>query len=105
VITLRPEIHKLINFTWNKETLPSPLKESIIMRIYKMVIKLAVVITEGCHCYQIHTKFYAVHSYVNVNSLHRWNYWGVFIVDFDVTDQQLTRYYALIQILGKMGVQ
>jgi hypothetical protein len=33
--TLYPEIHKLISSIWNKEELPQPWKESIIVPIYK----------------------------------------------------------------------
>jgi hypothetical protein len=33
--TLQPEIHKLINFIWNKEELPDQWKESVIVPIYK----------------------------------------------------------------------
>jgi hypothetical protein len=33
--TLRPEIHKLINFIWNKEQLPDQWKASIIVPIHK----------------------------------------------------------------------
>jgi hypothetical protein len=33
--TFPPEIHKLINFIWNKEELPDQWKESIFVPIYK----------------------------------------------------------------------
>jgi hypothetical protein len=33
--TLRSEIHKLINSTWNKEELPEEWKESFVVPIYK----------------------------------------------------------------------
>jgi hypothetical protein len=33
--TFRSEIHKLINYNWNKEELPEQWKESIIVPIYK----------------------------------------------------------------------
>jgi hypothetical protein len=33
--TLRPQIHKLINFAWNKGELPDQWKESIIVAIHK----------------------------------------------------------------------
>jgi hypothetical protein len=32
---LRSQIHKLINYTWNKEELPDQWKESIIVPIYR----------------------------------------------------------------------
>jgi len=54
------EIHKLIKSVWNKEELPQQWKESIIIPIYKRVIKLTVVIIEDNHCYQLHTEFYPV---------------------------------------------
>jgi hypothetical protein len=41
--TLRSELHKRINSIWNKEELPDQWKESIIIPIYKKVIKLTVV--------------------------------------------------------------
>jgi hypothetical protein len=33
--TVRSEIHKLINYIWNKEELPEQRKESIVVPIYK----------------------------------------------------------------------
>jgi hypothetical protein len=33
--TIRSEIHKLINYIWNKEELPEQWKESIVVPIYK----------------------------------------------------------------------
>jgi hypothetical protein len=33
--TLHSEIHKLINFIWNKEELPEQWKESVIVPVYK----------------------------------------------------------------------
>jgi hypothetical protein len=33
--TLQPEIHKLINSSWNEEELPNQWKDSIIVPIYK----------------------------------------------------------------------
>jgi hypothetical protein len=33
--TIRSEIHKLANFSWNKEELPEQWKESIIVAVYK----------------------------------------------------------------------
>jgi uncharacterized protein (DUF608 family) len=38
-VTLRSEIHKLINCIWNKEELPEQWKESIIVPIYNKVDK------------------------------------------------------------------
>jgi hypothetical protein len=37
-------IHKLVNSVWNKEELADQLKESIIITIKKMVIKLTAII-------------------------------------------------------------
>jgi hypothetical protein len=56
--TLRSEIHKLINYIWNKEELPEQWKESIIVPIYKKGDRRTVVIIEEYHCYQLHTKSY-----------------------------------------------
>jgi hypothetical protein len=55
-------IHKLINSVWNKEELQDQWKESIIVQINKRVIKLTVIIIEGYHGYQLHTKFYRISS-------------------------------------------
>jgi hypothetical protein len=51
-------IQKLINYIWNMEELLYNWKESIIVPIHKRVIKLAVMIFMGYHCYQLHTKLY-----------------------------------------------
>jgi hypothetical protein len=56
--SLCSEIHKLINFSWNKEGLPEQWKESIIVPIYKKGDK-----TDCCNCRGIsllltHTKPY-----------------------------------------------
>jgi len=42
----------------NKEELPQQRKEPIIVSLYKKGDK--IVIIEGYHCYQPHTKFYPV---------------------------------------------
>jgi len=54
------EQNKLINSILNEENLPQQWKESIIVSIYKNVIKLTVVIIEEYHCYQLHAKFYPI---------------------------------------------
>jgi hypothetical protein len=56
--TVHSEIHKLIKLIWNKEELPQQWKESIVVPIHKRMKKMTVVITEGYHCCQLHTKFY-----------------------------------------------
>jgi hypothetical protein len=38
--TLQVEIHKFIRSVWNKEELPDQLKASVIITIYKKMIKL-----------------------------------------------------------------
>jgi len=53
---LRFEIHKLITSVWKKAKLPQEWKESIVVHIYKRVIKLTVVIVEECHFSQVHNK-------------------------------------------------
>jgi hypothetical protein len=55
-------IYILINSAWSKEELPDIRKVSIILPIQKRVIKLAVIIIVGYHCYQLHTKFYQISS-------------------------------------------
>jgi hypothetical protein len=57
--TLWFEIHKLINFIFNKKELPDEWKESIIVPIHMKAIKLTVVIIIRYH-YQLHTKFYPI---------------------------------------------
>jgi mannosyltransferase OCH1-like enzyme len=55
--TLQPQIHKLINFIWNKEELPDQWKESIVVPIYKKGD------TTYCGNYRgisLHTKFYLI---------------------------------------------
>jgi hypothetical protein len=59
---LQSEIHKLINFIWNKEELPDQWKESVIAQIYRKDDKTDCSIIVGCHCYQLHTKFYPILS-------------------------------------------
>jgi hypothetical protein len=56
--TLVSAIHKLIHSIWNQEELPDRWKESIVVQIHKKVIKMAVIIIVGYHCYQLHTTFY-----------------------------------------------
>jgi ABC-type glycerol-3-phosphate transport system permease component len=60
---LSSKIHKLITSIWNKEELPDRWKESIIVLVYKNVIKLTVVIIVGYHCYQLRTKFYTLYFF------------------------------------------
>jgi hypothetical protein len=52
------EIHKLICSMWNKEKLPTAVKEYIIIPIHKRVIRLTVIIIEKPPSYQMPTKFY-----------------------------------------------
>jgi hypothetical protein len=56
--TLCSEIHKLICSIWKKEELLQKWKESIIVPIYKRVIRLSVIIIEESPSYQLPTKFY-----------------------------------------------
>jgi hypothetical protein len=58
--TLYSEIHRLICCIWNKEELPQHWKESIVVPIYKMAIKLIVIIIEESPSYQLPTKFYLI---------------------------------------------
>jgi hypothetical protein len=55
-------IHKLINSVWYKEELPDSGKSPLMYQFTRMVIKLNVIIIEGYHCYQLHTKFYRISS-------------------------------------------
>jgi hypothetical protein len=55
---LLSEIHKLINFIWNKEELPISGRSLVLYQFTKWVTKLTVIIIVGYHCYQHHTKCY-----------------------------------------------
>jgi hypothetical protein len=52
------EIHRLICSIWNKEELPQQWKESIIVPVYKKMIRLTVIFIEEPPSYQLLTKFY-----------------------------------------------
>jgi hypothetical protein len=56
--TLHSEAHRLFCSVWNKEELPQQWKESIIVPIYKKVIRLTVIIIKKSRSYQTPTKFY-----------------------------------------------
>jgi hypothetical protein len=56
--TLCSETHRLICSIWNKEELPQQWKESIIVPIHKMVIRMIVIIIEEIPSYQLPTTFY-----------------------------------------------
>jgi hypothetical protein len=53
--TFRPEIHKLINYIWNKEEMSQLWKKSTFVPIYKEGDKQTEITLEGYHCYQLHT--------------------------------------------------
>jgi hypothetical protein len=58
--TLCSGIYKLLNSVSNREELPQRWKESIIVPIYRTVIKLTVVIIQKYQCYQLHRKLYPI---------------------------------------------
>jgi hypothetical protein len=72
---IRSEIHKLIISISNKEELPDEWKESVIVPIYKKVIKEIVVIIKAFH-FVNYIQNSIQHSCVKVNSICRGNYWG-----------------------------
>jgi hypothetical protein len=79
-ITIRSEIHKLINSVRNKEELPEEWKESVIVPICKSGDKT--------DCSQIRTKFYTSscsHIYLHMQRKLLW----IIIEDFDAADQLL----------------
>jgi len=43
---LRSDTNVLVNFIWNKEELPEQWKASIILPVYRWLIKLTIVIIE-----------------------------------------------------------
>ena len=65
--TIRSEINKLINSSWNKEELPEEWKESAILPIYKKGDKTNFINYKSYHFCQLHTKFIQ-HLAVNINS-------------------------------------
>jgi hypothetical protein len=69
---LRNEIHKFINYIPNKEELADKWKEPIIEPITERVLKLAVLIIVGYHCYHRHAQFYSI-SFPNFKSVHGFN--------------------------------
>jgi hypothetical protein len=54
-------IHKLIVFGIRKNCLISG-RRLLLYLLTKRVTKLTVIIIIGCHCYQLHTKFYLLSS-------------------------------------------
>jgi hypothetical protein len=56
-MTIRSEMHKLINSIWNKEKLPEDWKKSITVPTYKKGDKRLVIIEAYQFC-QLRTKFY-----------------------------------------------
>jgi hypothetical protein len=52
----------VVNSVWNKAELPDQWKESVIVPVHKMVIKLTVLIIEGYNYNQLHTTFYRISS-------------------------------------------
>jgi hypothetical protein len=57
-MTIRSEIHTLINSIWNKEELPEDWKKSINVPTYKKGDKTDCVIIEACKFSQLRTNFY-----------------------------------------------
>jgi hypothetical protein len=73
--TLCSEIHKLINYIWNKEELPEQCKESFIVPVHENGDIM------DCSNYQgilllWTTQNFIQHSLVKVNSMCRQNYLG-----------------------------
>lgn len=52
------EIHKLVSSLWNKEELHEQWKDQAFYLFVRKVMKQTVVITEACHCCQLHTNSY-----------------------------------------------
>jgi hypothetical protein len=69
------DIYKLICSIWNKEKLPQQWKESIIVPIYKRLIKLIVIIMEESSFINCLQNFIE-HSSGQFNSICQLNYWG-----------------------------
>jgi hypothetical protein len=57
---------------------------------------------EECNCYQLHATIH--NSSLNVNSMRNRSCWRSVIVDFDILDQLLIRYYVLLRCWKKIGV-
>jgi len=69
------EIQKHANSIWDKEELPQQWNDSIILHIYKMGIKLSVIIIQKYQRYQPHTQFWQ-YCCLKFNSISRRSYWG-----------------------------
>jgi hypothetical protein len=54
---MNSEIHKLINYIWNKEDLPGQWKELILYLLIRRMIKQIVAIIKACYCNQLHSEF------------------------------------------------
>jgi hypothetical protein len=70
------EIHKLINYIWDKEELPGQYKESVTVPVYKKVDKTDC---SNYHSISLLSTTYKIsikHPSVKVNSICRENYWG-----------------------------
>jgi hypothetical protein len=94
-------ICKLINSVWNKDDLPEDWKESIIVLFCKKGSNIV------CSNYSGISRLSTVYTILSSFLLSRFTpYAKKYVVDFDVTDQLLTIYYAFIQYLRKkMGIQ
>jgi hypothetical protein len=90
-VTLKSEIHKLINSIRNKEELPDQWKESIIVLIYKKDDKT------DCSNYQGISLLSASDKIVSNIHLLRLSPLGIISVGFDETDQLLIRIFAFVR--------
>ena len=74
--TICSEIHKLINFVWNKEELPEEWKGSIIVPVHKKGDKTRCSNYRGISVFSNYLQNFIQHPAVNVSSICRGNYWG-----------------------------
>jgi hypothetical protein len=47
----------------------------LLYQFTRRMMKRGAIIIVRCHCHQLYTKFYRL-SFVKVNSIHGYNYWG-----------------------------
>jgi hypothetical protein len=96
------DIHKLINFIWNKEELPEQRKESIILPIYKKGDRTDFSNYRGISLfstsYKILSNILLPRFTPYVDEL-----LATISVDFDVIHQLLIRYFAFARYWRKNG--
>jgi hypothetical protein len=97
--TLRSEIHKLLILFGIRKKCQSSERNLLLYLFVKLVIKLTVIVIEGYHCYQLHTKFIQ-YPCLKVNSVADESI-GDHQCGFLITDQLLIRYSVFVRYWRK----